>query len=154
MPAKKYIVRLSTIERQKLSKLVKTGKAAAYKRQRAQILLKADIGPEGPGLKDIEIAQSVEVSYRTVERIRQRLVEEGLEKALEREVRKRSRAPRLDGDQEAYLIALTCSEPPEGYKRWNLRLLAKTMVELSYVDSVSSETVRLVLKKRDQTLAT
>ncbi len=154
MPAKKYIVRLSAAERQKLSKLVKTGEAAAYKRQRAQILLKADIGPEGPGLKDIEIAKSVEVSDRTVERTRQRLVEEGLEKALEREVRKRSRAPRLDGDQEAYLIALACSEPPEGYKRWNLRLLAKTMVELSYVDSVSSETVRLVLKKRDQTLAT
>ena len=154
MPAKKYIVRLNTTERQTLSQLVKTGKIAASKRQRAQILLKADTGPEGPGLKDKEIAQSVEVSSRTVERTRQKLVEEGLEKALERKVHNRSRAPRLDGDQEAYLIALTCSKPPEGSKRWSLRLLAKTMVELSYVDTVSAETVRLVLKKRNQTLAT
>jgi transposase len=154
MPAKKYIVRLSTDERQQLKKLVKTGKAAAYKRQRAQILLKSDIGPEGPGLRDIDIAAAVEVSYRTVERTRQRLVEHGIEKALERQVRKRSRAPRLDGEQEAYLIALTCSEPPEGHNRWNLRLLAKTMVALDYVDSVGAETVRQVLKKRHKTLAT
>ena len=154
MPAKKYIVRLNKTERQKLSALVKTGKAAGYKRQRAQILLKADIGPEGPALKDRDIAESIDVSDRTVERTRQRLVEQGLEKALEREVRQRSKAPRLDGEQQAHLIALVCSEPPEGRNRWSLKLLANKMVILNHVESVSPETIRQVLKKRSQTLAT
>ncbi len=154
MPAKKYIVRLSVTERQQLNKLVKTGKIAAYKRQRAQILLKADIGIEGPGLIDKDIAVSLEIAPRTVERTRQRLVEKGLEKALERETRQRSRTLKLDGEQQAHLIALCCSEPPQGYSRWNLRLLSKTMVALDYVESISPETVRQVLKKRHQTLAT
>ncbi|VAW45211.1 hypothetical protein MNBD_GAMMA04-1918, partial [hydrothermal vent metagenome] len=153
MPAKKYIVKLSKAERQELRALVKTGKAAAYKRQRAQILLKADIGTEGPGLKDSDIAASIDVSPRTVERTRQRLVEQGLEKALEREVRKRSRTPRLDGEQQAHLVALVCSEPPEGCNRWSLKLLANKMVALNHVDSVSPETIRQVLKKRFKTLA-
>ena len=154
MPAKKYIVKLSKAERQELSALVKTGKAAAYKRQRAQILLKADIGPEGSGLKDSDIAVFIDVSHRTVERTRQRLVEQGLEKALEREVRQRSRTPRLDGEQQAHLVALVCSEPPEGCNRWSLKLLANKMVVLNHVDSVSPETIRQVLKKRFKTLAT
>jgi len=154
MPAKKYIVNLSKAEREKLTTLVKTGKAAAYKRQRAHILLKADTGPEGPGLKDSDIAASIDVSDRTVERTRQRLVEKGLEKALEREVRQRSKALRLDGEQQAHLIALTCSEPPEGRNRWSLKLLANKMVALNHVESISPETIRQVLKKRSQTLAT
>jgi len=154
MSAKKYIVRLSQSERQHLLRLVKTGRAAAYKRQRAQILLQADIGPEGPGLKDIDIVTLLDVSCRTVERARQGLVEVGLEKSLERKVRQRSRNPRLDGEQQAHLIALTCSEAPEGYQRWNLKLLAKRMVELGHVDSICPETIRQVLKKRHKTLAT
>lgn len=154
MPAKKYIVRLNGEERTKLQRLVKTGTAAAYKRLRAQILLKADEGPEGSGLKDQDIAELLDVGQRTVERTRQRLVERGLDKALERMPRQRSRSPRLDGEQEAYLIALTCGEPPAGRCRWTLRLLADQMVALDYVDSVSPETVRKVLKKRHQTLAT
>ncbi len=154
MPAKKYIVKLSQAERETLSALIKTGKVAGYKRQRAHILLKADIGSEGPGLKDSDIATSIDVSLRTVERTRQRLVERGLEKALEREKRQRSRAPRLDGEQQAHLIALVCSEPPEGCKRWSLKLLSNKMVELNHVDSISPETIRQVLKKRSQTLAT
>lgn len=154
MSAKKYIVQLSRSERQHLTHLVKTGTVAAYKRQRAQILLKADIGSEGPGLKDVDIVTLLDVSLRTVERARQRLVEVGLEESLERKVRQRSRDPRLDGEQEAHLMALTCSDAPEGYHRWNLRLLAKTMVELGHVDSVCAETIRQVLKKRNKTLAT
>jgi len=154
MPAKKYIVKLSKTERQELSALVKTGKAAAYRRQRAHILLKADIGPEGPGLKDSDISDSLDVSIRTVERTRQRLVEKGLGKAVEREVRQRSRAPRLDGEQQAYLIALVCSDAPEGRNRWSLKLLANKMVELNHVVSVSPKTIRQVLKKRSQALAT
>jgi len=94
------------------------------------------------------------VSIRTVERTRQRLVEQGLGKAVEREVRQRSRAPRLDGEQQAYLIALVCSDAPEGCNRWSLKLLANKMVELNHVVSVSPETIRQVLKKRSQALAT
>ena len=133
---------------------MKTGKVAAYKRQRAHILLKADIGPEGPGLKDSDIANSIDVGTRTVERTRQRLVELGFDKALERKVRERSRAPRLDGEQQAHLIALVCSEPPEGRNRWSLKLLANKMVALNHVASICPETIRQVLKKRSQTLAT
>jgi hypothetical protein len=154
MSAKKYIVRLSQSERQHLLRLVKTRRVAAYKRQRAQILLQADIGAEGPGLKDIDIVTLLEVSCRTIERARQRLVEVGLEKSLERKVRQRSRNPRLDGEQQAHLIALSCSKAPEGYQRWSLRLLAKSMVELGHVDSVCPETIRQILKKRHKTLAT
>jgi hypothetical protein len=127
MPAKKYIVRLSATERQQLKQLVKTGKVAAYKRLRAQILLKADIGTEGFGFKDKDIAASLDIAHRTVERTHQR-----------------SRALKLDGDLQAHLITLCCSEPPQGYSRWNLRLLAKTMVALDYVDNISPETVRQV----------
>lgn len=148
MPAKKYIVRLDSAERQHLTALVNTGKVAAYKRRRAQVLLKADCGPEGPGLKDQEIVQQLEVGLRTVERTRQRLVERGLDKALERTPRQRNNPRVLDGKQEAHLVALSCSQPPDGHNRWSLRLLAKTMVELEYVESICAESVRQVLKKR------
>lgn len=154
MPAKKYIVRLSKEERKALTKLVKTGKAAAYKRQRAQILLKADANRLDGGLQDKDIAKSLDIGSRTIERTRQRLVEKGFQKVLERESYKSFRAPYLDGEQEAHLVALSCSEPPEGYNRWTLKLLAKEMMVLEYVDSVCPETVRKVLKKRHKTLAT
>ena len=154
MPAKKYIVRLSKEEHKALTKLVKTGKVAAYKRQRAQILLKADVNRSDGGLHDKDIAQSLDVGIRTIERVRQRLVEKGFHKVLEREPCKSVRAPYLDGEQEAHLVALSCSEPPEGYSRWTLKLLAKEMVALEYVGSVCPETVRKVLKKRHKTLAT
>ena len=98
----------------------------------------------------LELIASVaafDVSIRTVERVRQRLVEEGLEAALNRAKQKRFRSRRLDGEQEAYLIALTCGEPPEGHTRWTLRLLADRMVELEYIEDVSHETIRKVLKK-------
>lgn len=153
MPAKKYIVCLDNQERQQLEKLIKTGKAAAYKRLRAQILLKADAGEEGPGLKDADIAQQLEIGHRTVERTRQRLVELGLDKALERIPRKRNKPRLFDGEKEAHLVALSCSEPPEGRSRWTLRLLANKMVELGHIESVSAESIRQVLKKHHQTLA-
>ena len=153
MPAKIYIVRLSLSERQQLTKLVKTGTAAAYKRQRAQILLNADVGAEGPGLKDETIAQNLGVSQGTVERVRKRLVEVGFDQVLQRVPRRHSRPRRLDGEQEAHLVALSCSKAPQGHNRWSLRLLASKMVELNYVESVSPETIRQVLKKRHKTLA-
>ena len=147
MPSKKYIVRLSEEERNELNRLVKTGKAAAYKRQRAQILLKVDENRPNGGLQDKEVADSLDVGVATVERARRRLVEKGFESVLEREPQSGSRRPCLDGEQEAQLIALSCSEPPEGRNRWTLKLLAGQMVALEYVDSVCSETIRKTLKK-------
>ena len=107
MPTKKYIVRLSKDERHELTRLVKTGKAAAYKRQRVQILLKADENRSNGGLPDKAIAESLDVGVRTVERVWRRLVEKGFEKVLEREPQSGTRQPRLDGEQEAQLIALS-----------------------------------------------
>ena len=154
MGAKKYIVRLSEEERGMLTRVVKTGKAAAYKRQRAQILLKADENNAQGGLKDKEIAELLEIGTATVERIRKRLIEKGIEQVLEREPQTNPRSRLLDGEQEAQLIALSCSEPPEGRKRWTVRLLAGKLIELNYVESICAETVRKALKKSDQALAT
>src|SRR5512144_738812 len=145
---KRYIVRLSEAERAELEALVKTGRAAARKRLHAQVLLKADEGEHGPAWTDAAIVKALAVGIRTVERLRQCLVEEGLETALSGRSQRRYKSPKLDGQQEAYLIALDCSAPPAGRNRWTLRL-----VELEYVDTVSYETVRQVLKKRSQTLA-
>ena len=152
MPKKKYIVCLDEQERLGLQRIIKTGKVAAHKRLQAQILLKADVGPDGPGWKDKEIAELLDVGQRTVERTRQRLVENGLIKTLERIPRKRSKNPRLDDAQEASLMALSSGEPPADRSRWTLKLLASQMIALEFVESVSPETIRKVLKKRHQTL--
>ena len=144
---KKYIIRLSKEERHYLTDLVRTGKAAAYRRTHAQILLFADEGDLGPRLQDKEVAERVSVNHRTVSRLRQRCVERGLEAALEREPRKRARARVLDGDGEAQLIALMCGEPPQGRSRWTLHLLSERLVALGIVESISHECVRQVLKK-------
>ena len=143
---KKYIVRLTAVERTELQQLVNTGKAAAYKRRHAQILLKADLSGQGEGWSDAKINEAFDVGIRTVERTRQRLVEQGLNAALNR-IKQIKRRRSLDGEQEAYLIALSCSEPPNGRARWTLQLLADKMVELEYADAVSDETVRRILKK-------
>ncbi len=145
---KKYIVRLTEEERQALTRLVRTGKAAAYRRTHAQVLLWVDEGEHGPGLIDHEAARTVGVSEKTVVRLRQRCVEEGLEAALERKPRVREKSRVLDGESEARLVALMCSEPPPGQSRWTLRLLGDRLVELGVVESVSHESVRQVLKKR------
>jgi len=147
--AKKYVVRLSEAERAELEGLVKTGRAAARKRWHAQILLKADEGEHGPAWTDAAIMTALDVSGRTVERVRQCLVEAGLATALNGRPQQRYKSPKLDGEQEAYLIAVACSAPPAGRNRWTLRLLADRMVELEYVDTVSYETVRQVLKKNE-----
>lgn len=145
---KKYIVRLSGEERESLSTMVSSGKGPARMFTRARILLKADISEGGPGWPDDKIAEALDVTVQTVERVRKQLVEEGLEAVLRRRkyVQKVSRK-KIDGDAEAHLIALACSEAPEGYTRWSLRLLASRMVELGYVESISHEAVRRALKK-------
>ena len=147
MPKKLYVVTLTTDERSYLQALVAKGKAAAQKRLHAQILLKADAGPHGDGWKDEQIMEAFDVARRTVERVRQRLVEESLEEALTRKSQQNRMARKIDGKAEAHLIAAACGKPPEGRKRWTLQLLADRLVVLELVDTVSSETVRRVLKK-------
>lgn len=143
----KYVVRLSSEERESLEALVKTGKAAADKRLRAQILLKADIGEAGPGWADARIAEAFEVGPSTVHRLRQRLVEEGLDAALSRRPSRQVRPLKLDGEKEARLIAVACAKAPEGHARWTMQLLADRLVELKVVERISDETVRRTLKK-------
>ena len=144
---KKYIVTLMDEERQMLHAMLCRGKAAARKLAHARILLKADTGPDGPGWRDDAIAEGLEVGRATVERVRRQFVEEGLDAALERRKPRRQYARTLDGDGEAHLVALACSQAPEGQSRWTLRLLADRMVALEYVDAVSKDTVSRVLKK-------
>jgi transposase len=145
---KKYKVTLTAEERNSLQDLIAAGKAAASKQAHARILLKADASPGGPGWTDARIAEAVEVNVTTVERVRERFVEQGLEAALIRKQQDRpSRERKLDGKGEARLVALACSAPPQGRAAWTLRLLADRLVELEVVDTISTETVRQVLKK-------
>lgn len=144
---KKYIVRLTEDERTYLESLIHTGKVAAHKRLPAEILLKADISELGDKWLDRQISEAFGVSTRTVERVREQLVQEGLESALNRAKPIRVKSRTIDGENEAHLIALNCGDAPEGYSRWTLRLLGQQMVELGYVESVSHETIRQTLKK-------
>lgn len=147
MPQKKYIVALSSEEREALEKVTTTGKTSAYKLNHARILLKADINQEGGGWRDQDISDALDISVSTIERVRQRLVEQGLEAALSRQTPSRTKPRLLDGEQEAHLIALACAETPAGQGKWSVRLLADRLVELGYVESISHETVRQTLKK-------
>ena len=148
MPQKRYLVTLTPEERQRLADLLSAGKRSALTLTRARILLKADQADGGPAWPDDRIAEALDCGVRTVERVRQRFVERGLEAALGRKPQDRpSRERKLDGRAEARLIALACSAPPEGRTAWTLRLLAGKLVELQVVESVSYETVRQVLKK-------
>jgi transposase len=143
---KKYRVTLTDEERQRLQGLVSQGRAAARRITRAWILLKADAGVD-PGWPDEQISQTFGVSLATIYRVRQTFVEEGLEAVLTRQPKTRHRHRRLDGDQEAHLIALACSKPPPGRRRWTVRLLTSKFVERGYAEGVSPETVRQTLKK-------
>jgi len=144
---KKYIITLTEEERQMLGEMISRGKAAARKLTHARILLKADQSQGGPSWDDAAIAQGLDVGTATVERVRKRFVEEGLEAALDRRQPRRQYQHKLDGDGEAHLIALACSEAPEGRSRWTLRLLAERMVALEYMEKLSKDTVRRTLKK-------
>jgi transposase len=145
---KRYKITLTVEERHQLQALIAAGKAAARKLTHARILLKADAAPGGPAWTDQRIVEALEVGVATVERVRQRFVEEGLEAALGRKKPDRPSRPRkLDGRAEARLIALACSAPPEGRTEWTMQLLADQLVQLEVVGAVSDETVRRVLKK-------
>ena len=146
---KKYPVMLSKTEREECQRLIAAGTAPARKLTHARILLKADQSPdEGPGWVDETVAEAVQVSQPTVARVRKQYVQEGLEAALNRRPPNREYQRKLDGEQEARLVALACSEPPQGQARWSLRLLADKLVELEVVEEdVSYQTVRRTLKK-------
>jgi len=143
----KYVVRLTSDERERLEALIAQKRTAAGKVLRARILLKADVSAAGPGWTDPQLVEAFSVSLSTVHRLRQQLVEEGVEAALVRRPRSRHKPPLLDGEKEARLVAIACSAPPQGRARWTLQLLADKLVELRIVPSISDETVRLRLKK-------
>ena len=143
----KWVVRLDGPERQELEALLTTPRAAAERVLRARVLLKADEGPGGPAWPDTQIAEAFEIGVSKVQRLRQRLVEEGLAAALVRHPSPQPRPRKLDGAQEARLVTLACSAPPAGRARWTLQLLADQLVVLKVVDTISDETVRGTLKK-------
>jgi hypothetical protein len=142
---KKYIVRLTDAERDTLSELLKRKHVAAQKLRRARILLKADA--DGPRWTDAKIAEAFDCQTRSVESLRERLVTEGFEFALQGKPKSRVRGKVLDGEQEAKIIALRLGSPPRGFANWTLRLLAERAVALEIVESVSHETIRRTLKK-------
>src|SRR5579864_3919010 len=144
---KLYRVKLLPEERAQLEGLLSKGKAAARTLMHARILLKADEGVAGPRLSDDQIAEAVEVNRSTVERVRMRCVEEGVEAALRPRPSRQLHPRKLDGVQEAHLVTLAYSPAPNGRGRWSLRLLADKLVELEIVDDISHETVRQTLKK-------
>jgi transposase len=145
--AEKFVVRLTAAERLQLTRLTTTGKAAAATLLHARVLLKADQANGDEGWTDARIAQALDTSLPTVARLRKKFVEQGLEAALYRKRPTGRRYRKLDGAQEARLIALACSPPPEGRTRWTLQLLADKLVELQVVEALSDDTVQRTLKK-------
>jgi hypothetical protein len=142
----KHRVKLTDDERHELEQLIRRG-AAGWKVQRAQALLKCDEGEGGPGWPDARIAEAFGVTVRSLENWRKQAVERGPLSLLERKAQDRSWQRKLDGAGEASLVKLACSTPPEGYRRWSLRLLADKLVELKVVDSIGHECVRQTLQK-------
>jgi transposase len=148
---KTHIIKLTAEERAELEQWLHSGSRSARGQTYARILLKADTGPEGPAWLDSQICEAFEVSLSSVHRVRKRFAQGG-PAALNRRTSSRPRPRLLDGEQEARLVALACSSPPEGYARWTLHLLADRMVTLEYVESISYETVRRTLKKTSSNL--
>ena len=147
MSAKKYHVSLTESERDELLRLSKSQRHPDRERKRARILLLADEAREGGADKDAAIAQQVKVAPLTVNRTRQRFAQRGLHKSLAHKEQGTRKARVLDGEAEAFLVATTCSPPPEGQKRWSLRLLKGALIEHQIVDAIGEETVRQALKK-------
>jgi len=142
-----YKVKLTEQEYQELINIISKGIHTSQLYRTAYILLNCDDGEQGSKLKGVEISKVLKVSTRMIDRVKQRFVEEGFEACLERKPMSRTKTRKADGDTEAQLIALSCSKAPEGFSRWSLRLLAEKMVELKYIESISHETIRRVLKK-------
>ena len=148
----KYRVTLTREERRQLTDIIDKGKHTSQKFRNAYILLNCDRSEFSDPVTNMQISKVLKVGMRTIDRIKKRFVEEGFDAALQRKPSDRVYQRKADGDVEARLITLCCSEPPKGFAKWSLRLLADKAVELKYVDSISYETVRRVLKKRAETL--
>lgn len=146
---KKWVVRLEAEERERLGKLVRVGKVAAYKIRHANVLLGVDEADGGRGFKDEEVGRTLGIGVRSIETLRRRFVEEGLEACL---IRKKQETPRVepifDGEKEAKLIAVACGPAPKDRVRWTLKLLADRVVQLRIVESCSPSTIQRVLKKK------
>ena len=152
---KKYIVTLTKNEREALGRLTSKGKHKSQKILNSLILLGCDEGEyQTKRSTNEEMARVLKISMKKIDRVKKRFVEESIEVALNGRKGSRIYDKKADGDFEAHLVALSCSEPPEGFARWSLRLLADKVVELDYIDSISHEMVRRILKKRNQALAT
>jgi len=143
----RYKVTLTKEEREQLHSVLGKGKHMSQQFRNACILINSDESPNGRKLSNEQIAQVLHINTKTVERVKQRFVEEGFDQSMDRKPYPKKGPFKTDGDFEAHLIALSCSEAPTGYARWSLRLLADKMIELKYADSISHETVRQVLKK-------
>jgi len=143
----KYKVTLTREEREQLSDIISKGKHSAQLYRSAYILLNCDEGKYSKKIINEEISRVLQISMRMIDRVKQRFVEEGFEACLARKPMSKTKEKKADGDVEAHLIALSCSKAPRGFSKWSLRLLADKMVELKYVESISHETVRRVLKK-------
>ena len=148
----KYKVTLTKKERDELFSIIGKGKHTSQQYRNAYVLLNCDEGEFSDKVTNAEIKKVLKIGMRTIDRIKKRFVEEGFEACMDRKPTSREYERKADGDFEARLIALSCSEPPAGFSKWSLRLLADKMVELEIVDSVSHETVRSVLKKRLKTV--
>lgn len=149
---KKYKVTLTHEERAELETIINKARVAVRKRIHAQILLRADEAKGQTAWIDTDIAEAYDISVETVKRVRQRFVESGMATALQPRAPQENRARKFDGEKEAQLITLACNTAPEGYARWTLQLLADRMVELKYMESISYEAVRNVLKKTNLSL--
>jgi hypothetical protein len=149
---KKYKVTLTGSEIELLKEITRNGKRSAMLIRNAYILLNVDESDKGKGKKDEEVASILGITVKTIENLRKKFVMESFETALYGKKGEREYTAKVDGDVEAHLVALSCSEPPEGFNRWSLRMLSEKMIELRYIDAISHETVRTVLKKRVKTL--
>ena len=150
---KKYVVTLTKDERETLNNLVSKGKHQSQKILNSLILLDCDTGEFQVGRStNEEISRILNISMKKIDRVKKRFVEEGFDLALDKRKADRIYEKKADGEFEAHLIALSCSEPPEGFSRWSLRLLADKAVELNYIDSISHEAVRRILKKMNSSL--
>jgi len=147
-----YVVELTAQERSQLKKIVQADRMAAYRRRHAQMLMASDRGPAGPSMKDVDVAAAFRCTTKTVERLRRRCVEQGVDAALEHGNRGAYRVKALDGEAEAHVIALACGEPPAGRNRWTLKLLADQAVALGITESCSKSSLHRALKKTSLSL--
>ncbi len=147
-----YKVTLTKLEREELSKIVKKGKHTSQTYRNAYVLLNTDIGEYSDRITNEDIKKVLKIGMRPIDRIKKRFVEEGFEACLVRKPTSRAYERKIDGEVEAHLISISCGEPPKGFARWSLRLLADKMVELNYIENISRESVRTLLKKRVKTL--